>query len=42
LPHLKAGLRSPERRYTDYYDATSKSIVADRHEQDIRLFGYRF
>jgi len=42
LPHLKAGLRSPERRYTDYYDATSTSIVAERHEQDIRLFGYQF
>jgi len=42
LPHLKAGLRSPEHRYTDYYDVTSKAIVSERHQQDISLFGYEF
>jgi hypothetical protein len=42
LPHLKAGLRRAERSYADYYDQTSMSIVAERHEKDIRLFGYEF
>ena len=42
LPHLKAGMRHPERGYTDYYDETSRSIVSERHENDIRLFGYEF
>ena len=42
LPHLKGGLRRAERGYTDYYDETSKAIVAERHQQDIRLFGYAF
>jgi Sulfotransferase family len=42
VPHLKAGLRRAEHRYTDYYDETSKAIVSERHEQDIRLFGYEF
>jgi hypothetical protein len=42
LPHLKAGLRHSERSYADYYDESSKAIVAERHAQDIRLFGYAF
>jgi hypothetical protein len=42
LPHLKTGLRKGGRSYADYYDATSKTIVAQRHENDIRLFGYEF
>jgi hypothetical protein len=42
LPHLKAGLRHADRRYTDYYDETSKAIVSERHEQDIRVFRYTF
>ncbi len=42
LPHLKAGLRHAERRYNDYYGEASKAIVAERHEEDIRLFGYEF
>ena len=42
LPHLKAGLRKGGHAYTEYYDEASKAIVAERHHNDIRLFGYRF
>ena len=42
LPHLKAGLRRPERGYAEYYDQASRAIVAERHHNDIRLFGYEF
>jgi hypothetical protein len=42
LPHLKTGLRKGDHAYTDYYDGAAKAIVAERHENDIRLFGYRF
>jgi len=42
LPHLKAGLRKAERGYAEYYDEVSKSIVTERHSNDIRLFGYTF
>lgn len=42
LPRLKSGFRSDEHHYSDYYDEVSKSIVADRHKNDIRQFGYRF
>lgn len=42
LPHLKGGLRKEERTYVDYYDDASRQIVAQRHENDIRLFGYEF
>jgi hypothetical protein len=42
LPHLKSGLRKAERGYAEYYDEASKAIVAERHCNDIRLFGYTF
>jgi hypothetical protein len=42
LPHLKSGLRDTGRGYADYYDEASKAIVAERHHNDLRLFGYRF
>jgi hypothetical protein len=42
LPHLKGGLRKEARAYADYYDDASRAIVAQRHENDIRLFGYEF
>lgn len=42
LPHLKTGLRPRQHSYADYYDESSKAIVAKRHLQDIRLFGYAF
>lgn len=42
LPHLKTGLRPTERGYAEYYDDASKALVAKRHENDIRLFGYEF
>jgi Sulfotransferase family len=42
LPHLKTGLRPGEHGYTEYYDEAGKTIVADRHQNDIRLFGYGF
>lgn len=42
LPHLKGGLRREAHTYADYYDEVSKQIVAQRHENDIRLFGYEF
>jgi hypothetical protein len=42
LPRLKAGLRKDGHSYRDYYDETTKAAVAERHENDIRLFGYSF
>jgi hypothetical protein len=42
LPHLKSGIRSQGHHYSAYYDAQSRDTVADRHRNDIRLFGYRF
>ena len=42
LPHLKAGLRNGGHSYAEYYDEASKAIVAERHHNDIRLFGYKF
>jgi len=42
LPHLKSGMREGGHSYAEYYDETSKAIVAERHENDIRLFGYEF
>jgi len=42
LPHLKSGLREGGHSYAEYYDGPSKAIVAERHQNDIRLFGYEF
>jgi hypothetical protein len=42
LPRLKAGLRKEGRSYRDYYDDASRALVAERHHNDIRLFGYAF
>ena len=42
LPRLKTGLRPAGHAYSEYYDDASKAIVAKRHRNDIRLFGYRF
>lgn len=42
LPNLKSGIRSKKHHYSEYYDKTSEALVAERHQNDIRLFGYRF
>jgi hypothetical protein len=42
LPQLKAGIRAKGRHYTELYDQESKAIVAEKHANDIRLFGYTF
>jgi hypothetical protein len=42
LPHLKSGMRQGGHSYAEYYDEPSKVIVAERHHNDIRLFGYNF
>ena len=42
LPHLKSGLRKGAHGYNDYYGPQTKALVADRHHNDIRLFGYTF
>lgn len=42
LPRLKAGLRKEGRSYRDYYDDHTRALVAERHHNDIRLFGYVF
>lgn len=42
LPHLKSGLRSRSHHYSEYYDATTRALVAERHQNDIRHFGYTF
>jgi hypothetical protein len=42
LPHLKAGLRKGGHGYAEYYDDASRTIVAKRHHNDIRLFGYEY
>lgn len=42
LPQLKSGIRKRNHHYSEYYDKETRAIVADRHKNDIRLFGYRF
>jgi hypothetical protein len=42
LPRLKSGFRPGHRHYSEYYDESTKALVADRHANDLRLFGYRF
>ncbi|HCX33467.1 MAG TPA: hypothetical protein DHV08_07860 [Rhodocyclaceae bacterium] len=42
LPRLKAGLRQAGHHLSEYYDEASREIVADRHRNDLRLFGYEF
>ena len=41
LPHLKSGFRK-RFHYSEYYNEESKSVIAERHKNDIRLFGYQF
>jgi hypothetical protein len=42
LPRLKTGIRPGHYHYSQYYDKETKALVAQRHENDIRLFGYKF
>jgi hypothetical protein len=35
-------MREGKHPYAEYYDEASKAIVAGRHHNDIRLFGYKF
>jgi len=41
LPRLKSGFKRGY-HYSEYYDEESKAVVAERHRNDIRLFGYQF
>ena len=42
LPHLKTGFRQKRHHYSEYFDETSKAIVAEKHKNDIQLFAYKF
>lgn len=42
LPRLKAGFRQQRYHYSEYFDEESKAIVAKKHKNDIRFFGYEF
>jgi hypothetical protein len=42
LPRLKGGIRKKNFHYSNFYDDESIEIVAERHRNDIRLFGYEF
>lgn len=42
LPRLKTGFRPGQVHYSRYYDDETKALVARRHHNDIRLFGYKF
>jgi hypothetical protein len=42
LPRLKGGLRKAGHPYSDYYDERSRDIVAQRHANDLLIFGYEF
>jgi len=41
LPHLKSGFRKGY-HYSKYYNEESRSVVTERHRNDIRLFGYQY
>jgi hypothetical protein len=42
LPHLKSGIRKKSHHYSQYYDEDTRVLVAQRHQNDLRFFGYRF
>ncbi|MDX2476257.1 MAG: sulfotransferase, partial [Gammaproteobacteria bacterium] len=42
LPHLKTGFRQKRHHYSEYFDEQSKAIVAEKHKNDIKFFGYEF
>ena len=42
LPHLKTGFRQKRHHYSEYFDDTSKARVAEKHKNDLTLFGYDF
>ncbi|MCS6787193.1 MAG: sulfotransferase family protein [Thiobacillaceae bacterium] len=42
LPRLKAGIRKQGLHYSALYDADTIDAVAERHQFDIRQFGYTF
>lgn len=42
LPQLKSGMRSRNHHYSEYYDKETRALVAERHQNDIRHFGYTF
>ena len=42
LPKLKGGIRSAKYHYSAYYNQESIDIVTAAHQNDIRLFDYKF
>jgi len=42
VPRLKTGIRPGHYHYSSYYDEETRRLVAERHANDVRLFGYRF
>lgn len=42
IPRLKTGIRKGGRHYSEYYDNETRDIVAELHNNDIRLLGYAF
>jgi hypothetical protein len=42
LPRLKVGFRKDGGHYSSFFDEECRATVAERHRNDIRLFGYRF